>query len=1233
MKKFSPKNKIYGLVKFLTVTITIVSTVGFSPFSVTLSSVSAPAVPIAQARGEQKVCNLTLTKTDSIDPVKPGDELVYHLTLKNIGNGDCTGTGVLIKDVFDPNTTYVSSSKTPAETTSEYIKWNFGTVTPGEIENVDLTMLVSQGAQCGSVLINKAKFWSTQTNWGNFVTQETSVVCPPQPFCGDGNLDQGEECEIGHECECGDGSTCNTQTCLCEQVPPEPSCGDGIKNQLTEQCDGTDWVGAHQSCTQDCHLINLPWCGDGIKNNNEECDGTDGVLANQTCTSNCTIVNSPPTPTSGTCYQCTAFPDVTADSTWTTNGDGTITIRTALSTNFVDNTYGINAIGWPNGHKFSDLTGSDKLTLALYDATNVKRMEFQIDYLTASSGAPSGYKTLCVNGGDGKMITGKATDVIGCLTSLDVNFNTSGYVLTTNSPATDANYTPNLTYSNWIYKVWYEVIVKPEPFAAGGGFGKPMITNIHASPSKKGTNTCPTVEVSCPTTPICGDGIKNQLTEQCDGTDWVGAHQSCTQDCHLINLPWCGDGVKNDAEECDGTSGVGEHQACTAQCTIVNLNWCGDGVKNGDEQCDGTDGVSEHYSCTDTCTLEYVPYCGDNIVQGSEQCDDGNIIDGDGCTANCTIELSVCDINVELAKNGGFESPLIADSQSWNIYSNSQISGWKIEWVSLTPSEFGGYSRPINANLELQNSNVGWDPQEGNQYAELDSDWDGPSGSLNGEPASVKIYQDIPTIIGATYHIGFWFSPRPNTTLDNNRLQFKWDGEVKDTLEAAGENNTTWVKHEYTFTASGTLTRLYFTDLGLANSEGTFLDNVSVKCVPPQEPICGDNAKNQLSEECDGTDGVGAHQSCSQDCKLINIPWCGDGIKNLIEQCDGIDGITNHYTCTAQCTLQYIPYCGDNLVNQTSEQCDGTTGVGLNQACTSQCTLINIPTCGNGIKEGQEQCDGTDGIIEHNICTAQCTLQYIPYCGDNLVNQTSEQCDDGNLLNGDGCSLTCQLEQNEPSCGNGIIETGEACDNASSNGISCEPGCSNTCSYCTLQCTVATNTGGTCGGGGGGGGGDSYYPALAISKFVIEDIANPGETLHYTIVLKNNGNAPANNVKLTDTLPTGFTFSDTGLATKEWDLGNMAMGVEKITNYEVLVGQGVVPGDYKNIAAAQATNQGVIYAKALTVILGQVLGARVELPNTGTDPILFIIVGLGIIITSLLALLYFQRKIKLINNN
>ena len=71
-----------------------------------------------------------------------------------------------------------------------------------------------------------------------------------------------------------------------------------------------------------------------------------------------------------------------------------------------------NAIGWPKGHKFSDLTASDELTLALYDVSGVKRLEFQIDYLTASTSAPSGYKTLCVSGGDGKMGNIFATDSI-----------------------------------------------------------------------------------------------------------------------------------------------------------------------------------------------------------------------------------------------------------------------------------------------------------------------------------------------------------------------------------------------------------------------------------------------------------------------------------------------------------------------------------------------------------------------------------------------------------------------------------------------------------------------------------------------------------------------------------------------------------------------------------------------------------------------------------------------------
>jgi hypothetical protein len=196
------------------------------------------------------------------------------------------------------------------------------------------------------------------------------------------------------------------------------------------------------------------------------------------------------------CYEsCTGKSAVGATQTVHDNGDGTTTIRTTFAKTFVDNTYGTNAIGWPSGHKFSDLTGSDKLQLALFDVGGTKRLEFKIDYITASTAVagvnPSGYKTLGVTGGDGGMILGSAGSIKSCLTSMDVNLNNNGptYYLTANSPLTNSSYTPNATYPNWIYDVWYEVTVYNSAFNAGGGFGHPLITSVHASPSKTGNNT------------------------------------------------------------------------------------------------------------------------------------------------------------------------------------------------------------------------------------------------------------------------------------------------------------------------------------------------------------------------------------------------------------------------------------------------------------------------------------------------------------------------------------------------------------------------------------------------------------------------------------------------------------------------------------------------------------------------------------------------------------------------
>ena len=56
---------------------------------------------------------------------------------------------------------------------------------------------------------------------------------------------------------------------------------------------------------------------------------------------------------------------------------------------------------------------------------------------------------------------------------------------------------------------------------------------------------------------------------------------------------------------------------------------CGDGVINSGEECDDGNAVQSD-GCTNNCTI-----CGNGMTTAPEQCDDGNLIDDDGCDANC----------------------------------------------------------------------------------------------------------------------------------------------------------------------------------------------------------------------------------------------------------------------------------------------------------------------------------------------------------------------------------------------------------------------------------------------------------------------------------------------------------------------------------------------------------------------------------------------------------------------
>lgn len=110
------------------------------------------------------------------------------------------------------------------------------------------------------------------------------------------------------------------------------------------------------------------------------------------------------------------------------------------------------------------------------------------------------------------------------------------------------------------------------------------------------------------------------------------------------------------------------------------------------------------------------------------------------------------------------------------------------------------------------------------------------------------ISQDIPTIPGKNYKLTFDFSPRPNKGVGENVLGVFWGGEGEDPISAAGGAQTSWTPYTFNFTATTSLTTVMFKDLGTSNSEGTFLDNVSLICQNETEPVCTENSVDFYSD-------------------------------------------------------------------------------------------------------------------------------------------------------------------------------------------------------------------------------------------------------------------------------------------------------------------------------------------------------------------------------------------------
>ncbi|MCA9354204.1 MAG: DUF11 domain-containing protein [Candidatus Kaiserbacteria bacterium] len=131
-----------------------------------------------------KYCELDVQKSVNKTVGLPGDELIYTITVKNVGDADCTGGGVKIVDVVDTDLNYawyqVSSNlsagygTSPVYTASDRtLRFNGHVLEPGEVGTITWGGTVKTPAQCGDFEVtNQAKASAKELN--NFQTWEYS---------------------------------------------------------------------------------------------------------------------------------------------------------------------------------------------------------------------------------------------------------------------------------------------------------------------------------------------------------------------------------------------------------------------------------------------------------------------------------------------------------------------------------------------------------------------------------------------------------------------------------------------------------------------------------------------------------------------------------------------------------------------------------------------------------------------------------------------------------------------------------------------------------------------------------------------------------------------------------------------------------------------------------------------------------------------------------------------------
>ena len=198
------------------------------------------------------------------------------------------------------------------------------------------------------------------------------------------------------------------------------------------------------------------------------------------------------------------------------DASGDVSVAFEQPTSLVDNSYGVNSVGWGDSkkgtHKFKELLGSDKALHLFADDQGGQIVDVMLDFLYETAKDSGVYDSGIEPGKDSYVNPDTLEPMITAASSLDYNLNTLGYIdidqdngddLTEDSPETlgadSYELVPGSPYPEWIFEVIYEMKLDGEIFEDVGGFDVSMldISVVHDSPNKLGDKTV-TTEIDSP---------------------------------------------------------------------------------------------------------------------------------------------------------------------------------------------------------------------------------------------------------------------------------------------------------------------------------------------------------------------------------------------------------------------------------------------------------------------------------------------------------------------------------------------------------------------------------------------------------------------------------------------------------------------------------------------------------------------------------------------------------------